>query len=247
MYTYIADSAGVLTGPAELPVTPGLGIQVPSNAFQLAIELAQPAAGCVWVLVDGKPQQLADHRGTVYSAVTGAAEQHTELGELPEGLTTEQRPTADHSWTGSSWAFDASKQATNRLALSVSLCETVDAAADAARLKVAGDPLRATEYERAAIEAQAFKDAGYPAESVPRTVAAWAINSRTAEQAADSILAESAAYTEALYCLREVRLNGKEQVRAAMDAGNVELAQQITEQTIAKINTDIAGVGNNPS
>ncbi|WP_286976831.1 hypothetical protein [Pseudomonas sp.] len=127
------------------------------------------------------------------------------------------------------------------------LTSAIDAAADAARLAVAGDPLRATEYERAAAEAQAFKDAGYPAESVPRTVAAWAINGRTAEQAADSILAESAAYTEVLYCLREVRLNGKEQVRAAMDAGNVELAQQITEQTIATINTDIAGVGNNPS
>lgn len=132
-----------------------------------------------------------------------------------------------------------------KLPTTIQLCIQIDSAADSARLKVAGDPLRAIEYERAAVEAQAFKDAGYPAESVPRTVAAWAINGRTAEQAADSILAEAAAYAEALYCLREVRLNGKEQVRAAMDAGNVELAQQITEQTIAKINTDIAGVGNN--
>lgn len=124
------------------------------------------------------------------------------------------------------------------------LCARVDAAADAARRAVAGDPLRAVEYDRAASEAQAFKDAGYPAEAVPRTVAAWAIKGRTAQQAADSILAEAAAYNEALYVIRETRLAAKEQIRMLMDAGEVEQAQQLAEQTVAAIESAVAGVGN---
>ncbi|MDE9812457.1 phage tail protein [Pseudomonas aeruginosa] len=120
----------------------------------------------------------------------------------------------------------------------------IDAAADAARSTVAGDPLRAVEYERAAAEAEAFKAAGYPAESVPRTVAAWAINGRTAQQAADNILAEAAAYTEALYLIRETRLQAKELVRQAMAAGNSEHAQDIAAETIASIQATVAGIGN---
>ncbi len=124
------------------------------------------------------------------------------------------------------------------------LCVSIDTAADAARARVAGDPLRAVEYDRARVEAQAFADAGYPADAVPRTVAAWAINGRTAQQAADSILAEAAAYTEALYVIRETRLAAKEQIRTLMTAGEVEQAQQLAEQTIAAIEAAVAGVGN---
>ncbi|WP_278412707.1 phage tail protein [Stutzerimonas kunmingensis] len=124
------------------------------------------------------------------------------------------------------------------------LCDNIDAAADAARARVAGDPLRAVEYDRARIEAQAFADAGYPADAVPRTVAAWAINGRTAQQAADSILAEAAAYTEALYVIRETRLAAKEQIRTLMTDGEVEQAQQLAEQTVAAIEAAVAGVGN---
>lgn len=121
----------------------------------------------------------------------------------------------------------------------------MDDASDKARARVAGDPLRAVEYDRARLEAQAFADVGYPTDAVPRTVAAWAINGRTAQQAADSILAEAAAYTEALYVIRERRLAAKEQIRALMDAGEVEQAQQLAEQTIAGIEAAVAGVGNN--
>lgn len=244
MHTYITDSAGVLIGPVELPVIPGLGIQVPSNGIQLAAKLAKPAAGKVWALVDGKPQQLADHRGTVYSTATGAEQQHAELGDLPEGLTTERRPSADHSWSGNAWAFDAELQTANRLALSASLCESVDTAADAARRAVAGDPLRAVEYDRARIEAEQFAAAGYQGD-VPPMVAAWAINGRTPQQAADSILAEAAQYTTALVYLRTVRLNAKELIRKAMAAGEVEQAQDIAFETIASIQAAVAGIGNN--
>ena len=124
------------------------------------------------------------------------------------------------------------------------LCAQIDAAADTARRAVAGDPLRAVEYEKSAIEAQAFKSAGYPAEAVPRTVAAWAIGGRTAQQAADSILAEAMAFNDALYLLRETRLQAKHLVRQAMTAGNVDLAQDIAFETIASIEAAIAGIGN---
>lgn len=124
------------------------------------------------------------------------------------------------------------------------LLAQIDGEADAVRMAVVGDPVRALEYDKAAQEAAAFRDAGYPADAVPRTVAAWAINGRTAQQAADSILAEAAAYTEALYVIRETRLAAKEQIRTLMAAGKVEQAQQLAEQTIAAIEAAVAGVGN---
>lgn len=124
------------------------------------------------------------------------------------------------------------------------LCASIDAAADAARLAVAGDPLRAVEYERAAVEAQAYASAGYQGE-VPPMVAAWAIVGRTAQQAADDILREAAQYNGALVQLRATRLQAKDMVRAAMDAGQIEQAQDIAAETIAAIEAAVAGIGNN--
>lgn len=124
------------------------------------------------------------------------------------------------------------------------ICARVDVAADAARRKVAGDPLRAVEYETAAAEARSFAAAGYPADAVPRTVSAWALNGRTAQQAADDILAEARAYTEAFYLVRETRLQAKELVRAAIANGDGQLAQDIADEAIAAIEASIQGVGN---
>jgi len=244
MHIYIADNTGILTGPIELPVIPGIGIQVPSNAIQLAAKLANPAAGKVWALVDGQPQQLADHRGTVYRTDTGTAEQYAAMGELPEGLTTEARPSADHRWSGNGWVFDAALQAVNRLALSASLCLAIDTAADAARHTVAGDPLRAEEYKVAAEEAAAFAAADYLGDT-PRAVMAWVIGDRTPKQAAQSILTEAAAYKEAFYQLRETRLAAKEHIRALVNDGQVEQAKAVAAQTIAAIEAAVAGIGNN--
>ncbi|AVO55743.1 phage tail protein [Ectopseudomonas mendocina] len=124
------------------------------------------------------------------------------------------------------------------------LCARIDTAADAARRAVAGDPLRAVEYDRARLAAEQFAAAGYQGE-VPTMVAAWAINGRTPQQAADSILAEAAAYTNALELLRTTRLAAKEQIRVLMAANQVEQAQQLTDQTIAAIEAAVAGIGNN--
>lgn len=124
------------------------------------------------------------------------------------------------------------------------LCHRIDTAADLARRAVAGDPLRAVEYDRARLAAEQFAAAGYEGE-VPAMVAAWAINGRTPQQAADSILAEAAAYTNALELLRTTRLAAKEQVRVLMAANQVEQAQQLTDQTITSIEAAVAGIGNN--
>lgn len=124
------------------------------------------------------------------------------------------------------------------------LCARIDGAADRARRAVAGDPLRAVEYANAATEAQAFAAAGYQG-TVPPMVAAWAINGRTPQQAADSILAEAAQYNAALVQLRTVRLQAKEQIRALMAANQVEQAQQLAAHTIASIEAAVAGIGNN--
>lgn len=123
------------------------------------------------------------------------------------------------------------------------LCQAVDKAADLARSKVAGDPLRAVEYQRAAAEAQAFAAAGYQGE-VPPMVASWAIGGRTAQEAADDILREAAQYNGALVQLRAVRLQAKEQIRTLMAAGQVGQAQQVAEQTITSIEAAVSGIGN---
>ncbi|HBO9849833.1 TPA: phage tail protein [Pseudomonas aeruginosa] len=196
------------------------------------------------VRVEGSWTLLPDYRGTVYRTDNGEAVEHSELGDLPEGVTAEPRPSPSHVWTADSWVFSIELQNANHGALKVQLCKAIDAEADIARRAVAGDPLRAVEYEKAASEAQAFKDAGYPGGAVPRTVAAWAINGRTAQQAADNILAEAAAYNEALYQIREARLAAKELVRQAMAANQVEQARLIASSTIDSIRAAITGLGN---
>lgn len=124
------------------------------------------------------------------------------------------------------------------------LCQRIDTAADASRRAVAGDPLRAVEYDRARLAAEQFAAADYQGE-VPAMVAAWAINGRTAQQAADDILLEAASYTSALELLRTTRLAAKEQVRALMAAGEVEQAQQVVDQAVEAIEAAVAGIGNN--
>lgn len=141
-------------------------------------------------------------------------------------------------WVGK-WVHEGVPEPTE-----LELCSKVDDVADKVRQAVAGDPLRAVEYDRAATEAQAFKSAGYPADAVPRTVSAWAINGRTATEAADSILAEAAQYAEVLYLIRERRLQAKELIRQKITAGACEEAKQIAAAAIEAIQNAAAGVGN---
>ncbi|HBO2948549.1 TPA: phage tail protein [Pseudomonas aeruginosa] len=117
----------------------------------------------------------------------------------------------------------------------------IDAAADALRHRIAGDPLRAVEYAQAEAEAVAYAAAGYPSDAVPRTVAAWAVNGRTAQEAADSILTEAVIYREALYSIRERRLAAKENVRELMAKGAFEQALQVTNNFLEALKSDFSG------
>ncbi|MDH0343606.1 hypothetical protein [Chromobacterium haemolyticum] len=97
------------------------------------------------------------------------------------------------------------------------LLRDIDVATDVARNETLGSELRLAEYQRAAAEAQAFKDAGYKGEAPP-AVRSWAeAKGWDGQQAADSILAKAAACEQALYAIRDARLKGKEAVRQASD------------------------------
>lgn len=151
----------------------------------------------------------------------------------------------DGSYGGIGWAYTEGQLTPPPASVSIKeLFVAIDTAADAARAAVAGDPLRAVEYDRARIEAEQFAAANYQG-NVPPMVAAYAIGGRSAQQAADSILAEAAQYNAALVQLRTVRLNAKEQIRTLMAANQAQQAQQLTEQTVAAIEDAVAGIGNN--
>ena len=49
---------------------------------------------------------LPDYRGTAYSTLTGELIEYTQLGELPDGLTAQPRPTACHIWENGAWTID---------------------------------------------------------------------------------------------------------------------------------------------
>lgn len=122
------------------------------------------------------------------------------------------------------------------------LTRSIDIAADNARRVVIGDPLRAVEYDRVAAEAQTFKGAGYPANVVPRSVSAWMLDGRTAQEAADGILREAQQYSEVIYTLRELRLSAKSQVRALVEAGKEPQAREQAAEAIAAIAATVAGI-----
>lgn len=104
---YLIGLAGVLSGPITLPVVPGIGAQMPEDAISLPDQLMTPTDGLVWALVGGEPVMLADHRGTVYSTSTGEAKPFDALGELPDGLTVNPRPSLAHAWVDGQWQVSA--------------------------------------------------------------------------------------------------------------------------------------------
>ncbi|WP_433886050.1 tail fiber assembly protein [Pseudomonas vranovensis] len=107
MLTYLYDPAGVLHGPVELPITPGIGVQLPGNAIELPEALPSASVDHVWVWRDGRPQQLVDRRGPVFRTKDGQQQEWGVLGELPEGYTLEGRPGPFHVWQGNQWMLDS--------------------------------------------------------------------------------------------------------------------------------------------
>ncbi|SFY27043.1 MULTISPECIES: tail fiber assembly protein [unclassified Pseudomonas] len=110
MFIYLFDETGVLSGPVELFVTPGLGIQIPSNGIQLSFELPPAQEHHSWVMVNGVPREMVDRRGPVYRKDNGAVLQWSEFGELPNPYTAEPWPGSYHVWRDTAWVFDQTLQ-----------------------------------------------------------------------------------------------------------------------------------------
>lgn len=106
MFNYLIDHSGFLTGPIELAVTPGLGVQLPSNAVQLSFELPAPESGRVWTLVNNVPREVIDRRGLVYRKENGVKQIWSEPGELPDELTAEPWPGDGYFWIDNTWKLD---------------------------------------------------------------------------------------------------------------------------------------------
>jgi hypothetical protein len=157
-----------------------------------------------------------------------------ELHQYEDGLRPPS-PSSAHTWEDGAWVLTEENAAELLRQESERLCTKVDVAADSARRTLAGDPLRALEYQQAALEAQAFKDQGYPKKAVPLAVSAWVVKGRTARQAADQILAKAAEFEANLLALRELRLKAKVQIRAYNAAGKADRATQTADEVLATI------------
>lgn len=103
---YLHDAAGLLTGPVVLPVVPGLGVQMPSNAIALPESLPAANLGHAWVYLDGTVQQFPYYSGPAYSTQTGEVFHFEGLGDLPDGLTLDPRPSEFHYWENGAWVLD---------------------------------------------------------------------------------------------------------------------------------------------
>lgn len=106
MFYYLFDNSGALSGPVEFPVTPGVGIQLPSNAVELSFELPPAESGRTWALVNNVPREVIDRRGSVYRKEGGAQQFWSELGELPEVFTIEPWPGDYYAWHDNGWKLD---------------------------------------------------------------------------------------------------------------------------------------------
>ncbi|MFW9080375.1 phage tail protein [Pseudomonas sp. P2757] len=157
-----------------------------------------------------------------------------ELHQFEDGLRLPQ-PSAAHDWDGGQWSLNTDKVALLEQQETERLCAQVDAAADAVRNTLAGDPLKSMEYAQAAADAQAYLDAGYPKKEVPLSVAAWVAKGRTAKQAADQILGKADQLTEHLLTVRTLRLKAKTQIRALAGKGQMDLARAATDEALIAI------------
>jgi hypothetical protein len=134
MFNYLFDGSGALSGPVEFFVTPGIGIQLPSNAVELSFELPELESGHAWALINGVPREVIDRRGLVYRKDGGVQLIWNELGELPDTLTAQPWPGEFHVWRDNAWQLDAQVRLTS---ISQQARETRDALLRDAVLRIA--------------------------------------------------------------------------------------------------------------
>ncbi|CEL27851.1 tail fiber assembly protein [Pseudomonas fluorescens] len=141
MFNYLMDDAGALVGPVEFFVTPGIGVQLPANAVQLAYELPAAEQGRTWAMANGVPRELVDLRGTVYSKVNGAQHTWSELGVLAEEFTAEPCPDEFHVWQDNAWVLSEPRRLADISAKAIAQRDTLlrDAVLRIAPLQYAED------------------------------------------------------------------------------------------------------------
>lgn len=121
---------------------------------------------------------------------------------------------------GGALAFDAARAAASDAGVIqqaiAAFVRRVDADVDAIYAAAVGN--RGPEYDQAAIDAAAYKAAGYVG-AVPASVASWAAAKGWSAQAAtDDILVAAARLAQARDTIRAQRLLRKEQARVAVDS-----------------------------
>jgi len=131
--------------------------------------------------------QVEDHRGAmVYDTATGDSSVIDLLGPIPTGKTT----TAPLSFQ--TWDSNAGAWVDDLPALKKALCAEVEGEAEAARLRyITGGAGQAAVYMTKADQADAYKAAGYPADTTayPMIAAEVGISGATAQEVADLIIA----------------------------------------------------------
>lgn len=144
-------------------------------------------------------------------------------------------PSPDHVWSGEAWVLDAAFRAENLAQRLLVLCADIDREADAARLALSGDALRALEHQRANDAAKAFLAQGAPAESVPLAVQAWITEWRDARQAAEDIVVQADRFAVALLTVRRLRLQAKERVRSVNDEAEAVSARDQAVEALRQL------------
>lgn len=117
------------------------------------------------------------------------------------------------------------------------LCAQVDAARDAAYAAIGSNNAgRIQEYTMARDDAMAYRSSGYTGD-IPVGVSSWVTPDRTAQQAADGIIATADAWTAFVGAVRSYTLPGKYAVNMAADEASARAA---ADQAIASIAAAVA-------
>lgn len=223
IYNYdSATGAYVSTSLADpSPREPGVYL-IPAHATEIAPPERAPFAWPVFDASTGTWSLVPDHRGGVfYSTATSERVEITELGKTPDdlGLTGQEPPAGFVTWDGTVWQHDLVRTKAAALA-------AIDAEAGRARARyITVAPGQEATYILKAQQAAAFKAGGY-AGAVPGLVQAeMDATGATAQQAADDILAQEAAWAYKAAQIESARRRGKVAAGNAAAAAAVEAAR----------------------
>lgn len=79
---------------------------LPAGCVDTTPPETRPNHAAQWDFENNAWQYIPDHRGqSYYDTTTGATVVIDYLGELPDNITTEARPSPYHTWDGTAWAL----------------------------------------------------------------------------------------------------------------------------------------------